>query len=72
MEEPVNEVLFRLVVPSLRTWQDQLEGSWHDYDKIETFDSFWPEVLKTRIARIECGSHAEGFVKSGHILRNSV
>ena len=45
---------------------------WQNLD----FDKFRPEPLKTRIARITCGSHTEGFLKSGHIytgcIRNSI
>ena len=36
---------------------------WQNLD----FDNFRPELLKTRIARIERGSHTEGFLKSDHI-----
>ena len=35
----------------------------HVYDK----SGLWPELLKTRIARIMRGSHTEGFPKSGHM-----
>ena len=31
------------------------------------FNKFGPELLKTRIARIMCGMHTEGFLKSGHM-----
>ena len=41
-----------------------LSSIWQNPD----FDKFWPELLKTRIARIARGSHTEGFPKSGHIL----
>ena len=57
---------------SLCRRRQQLEGLFDMYMAKSGLDKFGPELLKTRIARIACGSHTEVFPKSDHIYKISL